>query len=229
MATSIELGNALWAAADVMRQKMSADAYKDYLLGLTFYKSLSDKYLIKVADLLENNTNMSLEDAQKLYESSKDTDDYEDLCEELKNDFGCIITPDHTFTAFYNQINSGTFLLENLSQAFRDIEQSQDAHYEGLFDDFDIASKDLGKNPMECNNMISSVIKALENINFSEYEDDALGDAYEYLIGKFASESGKKAGEFYTPQAVSKLIAKIVTSGREKKRCCTEFQHLTST
>ena len=218
MATSIELGNALWAAADVMRQKMSADAYKDYLLGLTFYKSLSDKYLIKVADLLENNTNMSLEDAQKLYESSKDTDDYEDLCEELKNDFGCIITPDHTFTAFYNQINSGTFLLENLSQAFRDIEQSQDAHYEGLFDDFDIASKDLGKNPMECNNMISSVIKALENINFSEYEDDALGDAYEYLIGKFASESGKKAGEFYTPQAVSKLIAKIVTSGREKKQ-----------
>ena len=186
MATSNDLGNALWAAADVMRQKMSADAYKDYLLGLTFYKSLSDKYLIKVADLLENNKDMSLEDAQKLYESSKDTEDFEDLCEELKTDFGCVIQPEHTFTAFYDQINSGTFLLENLSQAFREIEQSQNAHYEGLFDDFDIASKDLGKNP--------------------------------YLIGKFASESGKKAGEFYTPQAVSKLIAKIVTLGREKKQ-----------
>lgn len=215
--TSKELFSALWSAADVMRQKMSADAYKDYLLGLTFYKSLSDKYLSKVALLLENDSEASLEDAQKLYEESKDSDDWEDLCEELKEDFGCIIQPEHTFVAFYNQINDGSFLLENLSQAFRNVEQSQGSAYDGLFDDFDISSKDLGKNPMECNVMISSVIKALADINFRDYGDDALGDAYEYLIAQFASESGKKAGEFYTPQAVSKLISKIVTSGREKK------------
>ena len=71
---------------------------------------------------------------------------------------------------------------------------------------------------MECNMTISAVIKALSDINFAEYGDDALGDAYEYLIAQFASESGKKAGEFYTPQAVSKIIAKIVTNGREKKQ-----------
>lgn len=217
MANANDLGNALWAAADVMRQKMSADAYKDYLLGLTFYKALSDKYLMKAADLIENKKDVSLEEAQKIYEESRKTEDWEDICTELKQDFGCVILPEYTFTSFYNQINDCSFLLENLSQAFREIETSQGNHYEGLFDDFDISSKDLGKNPMECNMMISSVIKALADIDFSEYEDDALGDAYEYLIGRFASESGKKAGEFYTPQAVSKLIAKIVTAGREKK------------
>lgn len=216
--TSSDLGKTLWAAADVLRQKMSADAYKDYLLGLVFYKALSDKYLTKVADLIENRKDISLEDAQKLYEeTARNSEDWKLLCEEMQKDMGCIILPEHTFIAFYNQINEGSFLLENLSQAFRNIEQSQGNHYEGLFDDFDISSKDLGKNVMECNKMISSVIKALEDIDFSQYSDDALGDAYEYLIGQFASESGKKAGEFYTPQAVSKLIAKIVTQGREKK------------
>lgn len=216
--TSSDLGKTLWGAADVLRQKMSADAYKDYLLGLVFYKALSDKYLIKVVDLIENKKDVSLEEAQKLYEdTAQNSEDWKILCEELQKDMGCIILPEHTFTAFYNQINEGSFLLENLSQAFRNIEQSHGNHYDGLFDDFDISSKDLGKNVMECNKMISSVIKALEGIDFSQYSDDALGDAYEYLIGQFASESGKKAGEFYTPQAVSKLIAKIVTQGREKK------------
>lgn len=196
--TSSDLGKTLWGAADVLRQKMSADAYKDYLLGLVFYKALSDKYLIKVVDLIENKKDVSLEEAQKLYEdTAQNSEDWKILCEELQKDMGCIILPEHTFTAFYNQINEGSFLLENLSQAFRNIEQSHGNHYDGLFDDFDISSKDLGKNVMECNKMISSVIKALEGIDFSQYSDDALGDAYEYLIGQFASESGKKAGEFY--------------------------------
>lgn len=223
MANATDLGNALWAAADVMRQKMSADTYKDYLLGLTFYKALSDKFLLSAADLIENKKGITPEDAQEIYENARNGEDWEDISSELKQDFGCVILPEHTFTSFYRQINAGEFLLENLSQAFREIEQSQGNHYEGLFDDFDIDSKDLGKNRAECNAMISSVIRALADIDFAEYEDDALGDAYEYLIGRFASESGKKAGEFYTPQAVSKLIARIVTSGREKKNGFTIY------
>lgn len=219
MANAKDLFSALWAAADEMRAKMSADAYKDYLLGLVFYKSLSDKYLSKVADELENRKDMQLAEAQKLYEKvEKDGgDDWTDICQELQDSFGCFIRPEYTFSAFYNQINSSEFRLEKLKQAFREVEKSQGATYDGLFDDFDIQSKDLGKTPMECNMTISAVIKALADINFSEYGDDALGDAYEYLIAQFASESGKKAGEFYTPQAVSRIIAKIVTSGREKK------------
>ena len=89
--------------------------------------------------------------------------------------------------------------------------------YLGLFDDFDVQSKDLGKTPDKRNEMIASVIKALAAIDFSQYPEDALGDAYEYLISQFAAESGKKAGEFYTPQSVSRLIARIVTKDQNKK------------
>ncbi len=77
--------------------------------------------------------------------------------------------------------------------------------------------KDLGKTQAERNVLVSSVIKKLANINFRNYDADALGDAYEYLISRFASESGKKAGEFYTPRAVSQLLGRIVTNGMERK------------
>lgn len=240
---SQELFSALWSAADVMRSTMSPDVYKDYLLGLIFYKSLSDKTLYKVVDLLEDRKPQSLEEAQTIYENSmNDEENWPTLLEELENDFGCVILPKYTFTNFYNQISNGNFHLVTLKEAFREVEhpckrtnnkatelpqtsqdgttsaaQNNDNVYDGLFDDFDIDSKNLGREIQDRNIMIADLIKALTCINFNEYEEDALGDAYEYLISQFASESGKKAGEFYTPQAVSKLIARLVTNGREKK------------
>ena len=211
------LYSALWSAADEMRKIMSADVYKDYLLGLVFYKSLSDKTLMFVADTLEAPEGTTTEEAQKLYEEAKSSEDWEDLKDEIKQHLGCVIEPEHTFNAFYNQINDNSFFLSHLNEAFRNVEQSQGKTYDGLFDDFDTDSKDLGRTLEERNKLISSLIKALYVINFNDYEDDALGDAYEYLIAQFAAESGKKAGEFYTPKMVSTLIAKIVTTGREKK------------
>lgn len=218
-----DLQSSLWSAADEMRARMTADVYKDYLLGLIFYKSLSDKILYKAVDLIEDRIPTSIEEAQKIYEDAQESEDWEDLVSELSEEFGCCILPKYTFTAFYNQINADSFLLENLHQAFRDVEVSQGKTYENLFEGFDINSKDLGKTPQERNLLISSVIKALAHIDFNKYGDDALGDAYEYLIGQFASESGKKAGEFYTPQQVSQVIAKIVTLDKENKEAFTVF------
>lgn len=216
-----DLYGALWAAADEMRKTMSADVYKDYLLGLVFYKALSDKMLVEACNLLledDEDKPANLEEAQQRYEAAFDDDETRDLLkEELAAQFGCAILPSHTFTAFYENINNRTFMLKDLQQAFREIEMAKDGIYEGLFEDFDVDSKDLGKTPDKRNDMIASVIKALAHIDFSQYPDDALGDAYEYLISQFASESGKKAGEFYTPQSVAKLIARIVTHGQEKK------------
>ena len=225
---SQELFGALWGAADEMRKIMSADVYKDYLLGLIFYKALSDMQLEAVVDLLEDRKPASMQEAQSIYEKAQNSDSKDDLQEELRLKFGCVIAPQHTFTAFYNHINDGTFLIKDLSEAFIAIEQSgisKDGHkpYQGLFDDFDIYSKDLGKTDSERNALLSAVIKRLYALNFSTYGADALGDAYEYLIGKFASESGKKAGEFYTPQAVSKLITRIVTHGKEKQNGFTIY------
>ena len=212
-----DLNVRLWAAADELRKTMSADVYKDYLLGLVFYKSLSDRILYEVVNLLENRKPKDLFEAQEVYQNAKNSSDWNDLKDEIQAEFGCVIEPKNTFTSFYQQINARTFMLSDLRQAFRDVEQAQGHAYEGLFDDFDIDSKDLGKTAAKRNEMLSSVIVAMADIDFTKYPKDALGDAYEYLISQFASESGKKAGEFYTPQAVSKLIAQIVTCGAEHK------------
>ena len=213
-----ELKSSLMSAADEMRRVMSADVYKDYLLGLVFYKAISDKLLSDAYDLLNDVKPSSIEEAQKAYEeAAEDAETWDDLTSELVARYGCAIAPDKTFSAFYEQINNRTFMLESLKQAFRDIEAASDGAYSGLFDDFDVQSKDLGKTPDKRNAMIASVITKLANIDFSKYPDDALGDAYEFLIAQFAADSGKKAGEFYTPQAVSKLIARIVTHGQDSK------------
>ena len=216
--TARDLNAALWAAADEMRSVMSADVYKDYLLGLVFYKALSDKILVEAYELLNDAKPESLEVAQQAYEEAgADEETWGDLKAELEDRFGCAIKPNMTFSAFYQQINNRTFMLDNLSQAFRDVEAAGGGVYAGLFDDFDIQSKDLGKTPDKRNSMISAVLSKLASIDFSLYPEDALGDAYEYLISQFASESGKKAGEFYTPHAVSTLIARIVTHGQDTK------------
>ena len=121
--TARDLNAALWAAADEMRQVMSADVYKDYLLGLVFYKALSDKILVEAYALLNDKKPQSLEVAQKIQEEAgADKETWRDLQAELEDRFGCAIEPTKTLSAFYQQINDRTFMLGNISQAFRDVE-----------------------------------------------------------------------------------------------------------
>lgn len=184
-----------------------------------FYKYLSDRQLYSIADLLEFEKPKNLIDAQKIYENAQNSADWDELLREIQTQFGCVIKPEFTFTAFYNKINNKTFMSDDLRQGMRDIEQSgEKKSYEDLFEDFDIDSKSLGNTPAERNKMLSGLINELFKINFEDYGEDALGNAYEYLIGEFAAGSGKKAGEFYTPQSVSNLIAKIVTFGQENRK-----------
>lgn len=216
--TARDLNAALWAAADEMRKAMTADVYKNYLLGLVFYKALSDNIIVEAYELLNDTKPDSLELAQEAYaQAGKDPDVWPDLNCEIFDRFGCVIQPKYTFSAFYEQINARKFMLDDLRQAFREIETAGNGEYTGLFADFNVQSTDLGQNADERNAIISSVIMQLAAIDFSKYPEDALGDAYEYLISQFAAESGKKAGEFYTPQSVSQLIARIVTHGQDTK------------
>ncbi len=231
--SSQELNQALWNAANVMRSTMSADEYKNYLLGLVFYKYLSDRQLYAVADLLEDRQPESLDEAQKIYEDAIGSEDWEDLQDELTEKYGFAIEPKYTFTALYNEINEKTFATDHLRQAMRDVEQGGEAirgqkPYEDLFEDFDIDSKSLGTTPAKRNAMLADVMKELAHIDFNRYGTDALGDAYEYLIGEFAAGSGKKAGEFYTPQAVSELITRIVTAGKEGKPGFSIYENCTT-
>lgn len=164
--SSQQLNQALWNAADEMRKVMAVDVYKDYLLGLVFFKNLSDKILLTVADLLEK-PDSSLEAAQKLYENAKNTsEEWNDLVEEIKAKFNCVIQPEHTFQAFYDKINANSFMLSELRQAFREIESEANGTFEGLFEDFDIDSKDLGKTPDKRNQLIW-LFKILRETRFS--------------------------------------------------------------
>ena len=215
--TSKSLYQALWNSADIMRSKMFANDYKSYLLGLTFYKYLSDKLLIHAAALLEENTT-DLEVAQKVYaEAYEDEDVKADLLNELQYDFSYTLKPNLTFTALVQDIHKGKFQLENLAQAFRNIEQSSEI-FENLFEDIDLYSKKLGATPQKQNQMIADVMKELSTLDLTGHDGDVLGDAYEYLIGQFASDSGQKAGEFYTPQPVSTLMTKIILHGKENQK-----------
>lgn len=195
--TSQSLYQALWNSADVLRSKMDANDYKSYLLGMIFYKYLSDKLLFFVAETMEEETE-SLDEALALYRTYyEDPDSQEDLISVITDELNYVIKPDLTFTALVDRVNEGTFQLEDLAQGFRDIEQSDDL-YENLFEDIDLYSKKLGATPQKQNQLVAAVMKELAVLDVAGHAGDMLGDAYEYLIGQFATDSGKKAGELNT-------------------------------
>ncbi|RVU73332.1 SAM-dependent DNA methyltransferase [Lactobacillus xujianguonis] len=220
--TKKELESALFSAADALRSKMDANEYKNYLLGIVFYKYLSDKMLYHIGEVLVSKENLSLEESLKLYiENSND----EDLIDDLRETFSYTISPEHTFTYILDEINGKaktkegklkTFQISDLADAFNDIESSKNSDFDGLFADVQLYSPRLGTNAQKQADTIANVIKAIGNLEFVKNVDkhDTLGDAYEYLIGQFASETGKKAGEFYTPQQVSELLTKLTLIGK---------------
>lgn len=220
--TSQSLYQALWNSADILRSKMDANDYKSYLLGIVFYKYLSDKMLFYVAETMEEPTD-DLHKALDLYRGYyEDEETHADLLAVIKGEMSYAIEPDLTFTALVDRVNDGTFQLEDLAQGFRNIEQA-DELFENLFEDIDLYSKKLGATPQKQNQTISGVMKELSVLDVAGHAGDMLGDAYEYLIGQFATDSGKKAGEFYTPQPVAKLMTQIALLGREDKKGFTLY------
>ena len=217
MADSKDLLQVLWSGADVLRGKMDANEYKTYLLGLIFYKYLSDSYLTKVYDLLNDATPDDLEEAQKEYEEAFDSDDAKDLLEELKNAMHYTLDPDMTYQSILKGAKENRFDREKLQAAFQRIQES-DSLFEGLFADVDLYSNRLGTGDQKQSATIAEVIKVLEEADLIHAEGDVLGNAYEYLIGQFASETGKKAGEFYTPHGPAQILCRIAMLGQENKK-----------
>lgn len=211
----------LWNIANELRGKMDADEFRDYILGFIFYKYLSEKQHLFANKLLET------EDV-KDYPNVSNKDDIEAIKEESLEKLGYFLRPDELFTAISDKGNADTkgesnFILEDLQAILNSIEQStmgtdSEDDFNKLFEDLDLNSTKLGRSVDSRNTLIARVLKHLDKIDFElgKVDADVLGDAYEYLISKFAAGAGKKAGEFYTPQQVSKILAKIVTL--DKKR-----------
>ena len=215
---SKDLIGVLWGGADILRSKMDANEYKDYLLGIVFYKYLSDSFLIKVYDLIYDEKPENLRAALEAYkEALEDEESAEELKEQIKAEFHYVIEPELTYTCFADAARNNAFNREQLQKAFNNIEQS-DPLFADLFTDIDLYSNRLGTGDQKQSDTISNLIKEIDKADLLNSDADVLGNAYEYLIGQFASETGKKAGEFYTPQAVSKILTKIAISGQENKR-----------
>ena len=210
-----ELKKQLWNIANTLRGNMSADDFRDYILGLIFYKYLSDKLNRYANELLSED---GIQFAQ-IDEKSEEGQEYLGAVqEEALDKLGYFFKPSELFHVVAEAGANGEFILDDVRDVLNDIEQSTMGadsadDFNGLFDELDLTSNKLGKTPDARNKLIAKVLEHLDNIDFhlENSEIDILGDAYEYLIGMFASGAGKKAGEFYTPQMVSKLLAKLVT------------------
>ncbi len=212
-----DLLQVLWSGADVLRGKMDANEYKTYLLGLVFYKYLSDSYLAKAYDLLIDEKLENIEDAQKAYEEALQTEDAEALLEEMKDSMHYTLEPDMTYVSILNDAKNNAFNREKLQAAFNRIQES-DELFNGLFADVDLYSNRLGTGDQKQSATIAEVIKVLDGADLIHAEGDVLGNAYEYLIGQFASETGKKAGEFYTPHGPAQILCRIAMTGQEDKK-----------
>ena len=213
---SKDLISVLWNGADILRSKMDANEYKDYLLGIVFYKYLSDSFLIKVYDLIYDEKPETLKDALEAYKEALKDESAEELKEQIKAECHYIIEPEMTYTCFADTARNNSFSREQLQKAFNNIEQS-DPLFADLFTDIDLYSNRLGTGDQKQSDTIANLIKEIDKADLLNSDADVLGNAYEYLIGQFASETGKKAGEFYTPQAVSKILTKIAIGGQEDK------------
>jgi len=217
----------LWNIANALRGKMDADEFRDYILGFIFYKYLSDRMSMYANEILKED-GISYDSVN---ENSTEGREYlEAIREESIDRLGYFLMPSELFSEVAKKGNTETtegstsnFILGELTTILKNIESStmgseSEDDFDNLFEDLDLTSSKLGRTEKDKNTLISKVLSHLDKINFNigDPKSDVLGDAYEYLIGQFASGAGKKAGEFYTPQQVSTVLAKLVTTGKTR-------------
>ena len=214
--TSDEIKKRLWDGANELRGSMNASQYMDYMLGLMFYKFLSDKTLdqVRATEMLHDLTEAELlERYEKLYNEYQDK-----YIELIRQPLGYYIPPEYLYQRWMKDINEGRFELQIVTDSLNNFERTIASNqnpddFENLFSSLDLTNQALGKDLNARSKNIKSLIALFADLNMVALQkSDVLGDAYEYLIGMFAMASGKKAGEFYTPRQVSEVLAQIITS-----------------
>ena len=214
-----QLGKTLWSIADQLRGAMNADDFRDYMLAFLFLRYLSDNYEQAAKkelgrDYPDSNAigNGGRSSLSVWYEQNPD--DVSDFEKQMRIKAHYVIGPEHLWTSIAHMARTqDDDLLKTLQQCFKYIEdESFQSSFSGLFSEINLSSEKLGKNYMDRNAKLCSIITRIaEGLADFSAQGDTLGDAYEYLIGQFAAGSGKKAGEFYTPQRISDILSAIVT------------------
>ena len=212
-----QLGKTLWGIADKLRGAMNADDFRDYMLSFLFLRYLSDNYEAVATKELGSDYPRLKEDDKcpplsLWYKTNKkDVSEFE---RQMRRKVHYVIAPQYLWSNIIDLARrQSEELLNTLRNGFKYIEnESFESTFHGLFSEINLDSEKLGKNYSDRNAKLCTVInKIAEGIAGFSTDVDILGDAYEYLIGQFAAGSGKKAGEFYTPQQISTILSKIVT------------------
>lgn len=225
-----QLGKTLWNIADDLRGAMNADDFRDYMLSFLFLRYLSYNYEEAAKkELGKDYPNLPATDKKTplsvWYKSNKD--EVVDFEQQMRRKVHYVIEPAHLWSNISEMARTqNPELLVTLESGFRYVEnESFESAFQGLFSEINLNSEKLGKTSAERNKKLCTIIqKIAEGIAEFSADSDTLGDAYEYLIGEFAAGSGKKAGEFYTPQQISTILSEIVTldsqepkTGKKKK------------
>lgn len=212
-----QLGNTLWSIADQLRGAMDADDFRDYMLSFLFLRYLSDNYETAAKKELGRDYPDVGGDARKVPLAlwyANNVDDIPEFEKQMRRKVHYVIQPPHLWNSIANLARTqNAELLNTLQAGFKYIEtESFESTFQGLFSEIDLSSPKLGKTYADRNAKLCAIIqKIAEGLAEFSTDIDALGDAYEYLIGQFAAGSGKKAGEFYTPQQISDILSAIVT------------------
>ncbi|OOB84216.1 MULTISPECIES: type I restriction-modification system subunit M [Bacteroidota] len=217
-----ELGKTLWNIADDLRGAMNADDFRDYMLSFLFLRYISDNYEKAAQKELGSDYPETPDDVLKKIGAStpleiwynENAEDVKAFEKQMRRKVHYVIEPNFLWESIYELARTqDKDLLETLHNGFDYIEnESFEGNFSGLFSEINLNSEKLGKNYTERNKKLSTIItKIAEGISKFSTDSDILGDAYEYLIGQFAAGSGKKAGEFYTPQRLSDILSEIVT------------------
>lgn len=213
IAQRAELQSQIWKIANDVRGSIDGWDFKQYVLGTLFYRFISENF---------SNYIEAGDDSFKYADLSDDV-----ITDEIKDDAiktkGYFIYPSQLFVNIAKGANTNESLNTDLAAIFSAIEGSANGYpsesdIKGLFADFDTTSNRLGNTVKDKNSRLAAVIKGVKGLNFGEFEDnhiDLFGDAYEFLISNYAANAGKSGGEFFTPQSVSKLIAKLATHKQE--------------
>lgn len=211
------LGKTLWAIADNLRGAMNADSFRDYMLSFLFLRYLSANYEESAKKELGSDYPKLAEDDSRTALGiwySANAEDVSEFEKQMRRKVHYVIKPEHLWSNITELARTqNPDLLITLEEGFRYIEnESFDNSFQGLFSEINLNSEKLGRTPADRNKKLCTIIQKIsEGIAEFSTDTDTLGDAYEYLIGQFAAGSGKKAGEFYTPQEISTILSKIVT------------------
>lgn len=217
MTKARDITNQLWKMANSLRGNMDASEYRNYILGFMFYRYLSEhqEAHLVAAELVEPEPGQSVNDA---YLAAASGDDLNDYLEEIADSLGYAIAPQYTWASIVDKVHNNKIAAsdyQDMLDSFNhnlNLNQHAKVDFRGIFDDMNLNNSRLGNSTASRAKALTDIIDLIDNVDYKdENGKDILGDIYTYLIAEFASNAGKKAGEFFTPHQVSEVLAKLVT------------------